>query len=260
MYTRFLLLALLAPAVSAETQSEGALHDEMQFEISTAYSRCAAFYENAVADSSFAIGLTSEDAGAMQTESMTRAVRHAADVEGDAEGRRVANEEFAKARNELAELAETDPDAFADAMQDYRRSCRMGIIDPFTFIKKTLAVGRWRQTEFRLPEGLDVEDLLTNAKPVERVPEIANCSPPAIGHLLSLDDLLVESGMICLQHQDGVCNSEREWMSYPQFVEKRYPENEMVGYTEKLSISFKGGKTLQKRTLIACLVVPEVST
>lgn len=260
MHTRFLYLALLAPVIPALAQSDDELYRETQLEVSRAYSQCAAFYDSAASDSSLVNGLSTEDASVMQNESMTRAVLHATDVEGDAEGRRVANAEFAMTRTELSVMADADPEAFRDAMSDYRRSCRMGVIDPSTFIRKTLAVGRWRTTKFRLPEGLTVEELLKNAKPVERVPEISNCSHPAIGHLLSLDDVLVESGMICPEHQDGVCDSEREWLSYAQFVEKRYPNNEMIGYTEKLSISFKGGKTLQERTLIACLVVPEVRT
>lgn len=260
MHTRFLSLALLAIVVPAQAQSDDGLYREMQLEVSRAYSACAAFYESAASNSSVVNGLTMEDAGAMQNESITRAVLHAADVEGDAEGRRLANADYAKIKTELSELADADPEAFADAMSEYRRSCRMGVIDPSTFIKKTLVVGRWRTTEFRLPEGLTIEELLKNATPVERVPEISDCSHPAIAHLLSLDDVLVESGMICPKHEDGVCDNEREWMSYAQFVEERYPNNEMIGYTAKLSIRFKGGKTLQERTLIACIVVPEVRT
>lgn len=260
MNRRILFLALITPSILAYAQSDDDLYRETQLEISLAYSQCAAFYNLAASDSSLVTGLSTEEAGAMEDEAMTRAMLHAADVEGGANGRHSVNENFIKTRSDLSELAATDPEAFAEAMSDYRRSCRMGVIDPSTFIRKTLTIGRWHSPTFRLPEGVTITELVKNAKSVERVPEIPVCSRPAVGHLLSLDDVLVEGGMICTKHNDGICDSERNWMSYAQYVEDLYPDNELLGYTEKLSISFKGGKTLQKRTLTACLVVPEVRT
>lgn len=260
MSTRFILIALLAPVVYADGLSEDELYHEMQIKVSTAYAQCAAFYEIAATGVYFAKGMTIDDATAMQSASLKRAVLHAQDVEGDVKGSRIANAEFVRNRTELFALSESDSEAFADAMNDYRRSCRMGVIDPSTFIDKTLAVGRWRTAELRLPEGLTVKDLLRDAKPVERSPKISECSRPAVGHLLNLDGALVESGMICPNHHDGVCDSEVQWLSYAQYVEKHYPDNELAGYTEKWSFRFKDGKSVREHTLIACLVVPEVGT
>lgn len=61
---------------------------------------------------------------------MLYAVVHATDVEEPSSARDFVDADFANAKTELKELVERDPDAYADSMADYRRRCRLAIIDP----------------------------------------------------------------------------------------------------------------------------------
>lgn len=102
--------------------------------------------------------------------------------------------------------------------------------------------------------------LLKNASPTSALKDISECSKLAIAHTLSFDGLLVEGGMVCKQHRDGVCESERLWVSYRQYIEEQYPDRALIGFSEKLSITFKNGKSQRVRTLVACLELPRLRT
>lgn len=247
MKIQFLCTALLTLSITANAKSDAELRHEMQLTVSKAFSECAAYFENV-------------DASDMQGEATARAVAHAADVEGTEKVRQIVEADFAEAKAELAELAERDPEAFEDAMADDRRRCRMAANDPTEFVEKTLRNKHSRITNFRLPDGLTAEKILQNAKPASGIKNRSQCTEPAIGHDVSLDDLLVEGGMVCLQHEGGVCESERSWMSFRQYIQRRYPDRPLAGYSEKLSVTFKNGKSQSVRTLVACLEVPRLST
>lgn len=260
MNTRILYIASLALSVSAHAKSDDQLRHDMQLTVSKAYSECRAYYEIVVTSPADSYNLTAEDARAMQNSANVRSLMHAANVDGIPKGRRIADSDFTKAKTELADLAESNPAAFEDSMAEYRKSCRMAVNDPRTFVDKTLRDSQPRKMRTTLPKNLTAEMILKNGKPTTGVKDISKCSEPAVAHTFSLDSMLVEGGMVCTQHQNGVCQSEHRWMSYRQFIEARYPDRTLNGYSEKLSITFEDGKQRNIRTITACLIVPELQT
>lgn len=242
----------------AETHDE--LRREMQRKVSDAYSECAAFYGMVAADRELTDQLTAEEAAAMKAEASMRAMAHAVDVEEASEALRRVSDTTVRAKAELIELAKGDVAAFTKSIDKSRKSCRMAVNDPSVFVDRLLRSERKKTRYLKLPPNLTYEMILKEGKPAAETMDMSKCTKPAVAHKLPLDDVLVESGMICAAHVNGVCDGERSWMSYRQFIEERYPDQELDGYTEKLSVTFKGGKTQQVRELIACVVAPEFRT
>lgn len=253
-------LAMSAVCAADDAPVQDEILHEMQLKISKAYSECVAFYEVASSETNHASRIDSADADAMKRKAQFRAAAHAADVKGVVDALQILNADLAQARNYLTELEDADVDAFEDEMKRFRTSCRLAVNDPPVFVERKLRDGSRNKRYIQLEPNLTLEKILREAKPVTRPMDISKCKEPAIAHTLSLDDLLVEGGMICTQTTNGDCDGERSWMSYAQYIESQYPHSELAGYSEKLRITFKGGKMQQVRTLTACVIGPRVST
>ena len=258
-----LLTALLAISTHAYAGPDDDRNRDMQRQVAEAYSQCAAYYEIAasVRDAIGSPGV--DDARAMKTESMTMAVGIATESEGKRKAKEFADAGFARAIEDMHTRIQEDPDAFREWAEDQRRDCRMAVNDPPTFVNRTLAarMGGQRNRRFiTVPKDLTVEKILKHGKPATEFPDITKCTAPGRDVTIELDDVLVEGGMVCSQHQAGACAGERLWMSYSQYIGSLYPNHEFNGYSQTYSLSFKNGESQEKRTLIACLVLPETST
>ena len=263
MTNRVLLMALFATSPLAFAESDADHQRDLQRQVADAYSQCAAYYEIAasVRDQIGSSGV--DDARAMKTESMTMAVGIATESEGKQKAKEFADAGFASAIEDMHKRIQDDPDAFRDWAEDQRRDCRMAINDPTTFVNRTLAArtgGQRNRRYITVPKDLTVEKILKHGKPATEFPDITKCTAPGRDVTVALDNVLVEGGMVCAQHQAGACAGERLWMSYRQYIESLYPHHEFNGYSQTYSLSFKNGERQEKRTLIACLVLPETST
>lgn len=253
-----LLMSTLCAADDARPADE--LLRDMQLRLGKAYSECIAYYEVVGSDADHATGIDSAVADEMKREAQFRAAAHVADVESAADALHVLNADLEHARRHLASLKDDDAVAYTEEMIRLRTRCRMAVNDPPVFVERTLRAAGRNNRYIQLDPDLTVEKILQQAKPATKPMDIFKCEKPAIAHTLPLDDLLVEGGMICKQHADGVCDGERSWLSYPQYIQSRYPDSEVTGYSEKVTITFKGGKTQQVRTLTACVAAPQFRT
>lgn len=253
-------LAMSAVCVANDEEVADEIRHQMQLKLSKAYSECVAYYEVAASDIDHANGIDSAVADEMKSEAQYRAAAHVADVEGAVAALKILNADLAQARTHLSELKEGDTDALADEMNRFRSSCRLAVNDPSVFVERTLRGDSRRKRYIQLDPDLTLDMILKQAKPVTKPMDISKCKKPAVAHRLALDDLLVDGAMICAQITDGACDSERSWMSYPQYIETQYPDSEIAGYSMNLRVTFKGGKTQQVRTLTACVIAPQMST
>jgi len=257
------LMALLVVSVCAHADSDDARWREMQLKVAKVYSQCGAYYEiaHSVLIATDSAGVA--DAQAMKAEAMIIAVEIATESEGAEKARALADVGFAAAIYDMHARIKNDPEDFQDWAAKQRRQCRMAVNDPPTFVKRTLAeyAGTRRTSPFiSVPKDLTVEKILKHGRPVTSFPDISKCVAPGRDVTITLDDVLVEGGMVCTEHQGSVCDREQAWMSNRQYIESLYPNREFNGYSQTYSLSFKNGERQEKRTLIACLVLPETST
>lgn len=249
-----------AVCVANDGEVSDQIHHEMQRKISKAYSECVAYYELAASGIDHADGIDSAVAEEMKSEAQFRAAAHVADVEGAVAALKILNADLQQARRHLSVLKGGDTDAFADEMNRFRTRCRLAVNDPPVFVERTLRGDSRRGRYIRLDPDLTLEMILKQAKPVTKPMDISKCKKPAVAHKLALEDMLVEGSMICTQITDGACDSERSWMSYPQYIETQYPDREIAGYSMNLRVTFKGGETQQVRTLTACVIASQLGT
>lgn len=256
------LLASMAITASAYAQPDDELAQQLQLKVSNAYSRCAAYYEISASVRDATNGVGTDDALVMKQESMTIAATLASVYAGTEKAGRIADEGFAKAIYDMHNHIQSDPESFREWAEKQRQSCRMAVNDPPTFVTAFLAVDAGQQRKrslFQLPKHLTVEDILKNGKPSTGTRQVSKCEGGKQVDI-PLDNVLIEGGMVCAQHQGDVCRSERSWMSYSQYIQSLYPSREFGGHVFTMSVSFIKGQRQDEQTLVACLLLPATST
>ena len=263
LINRLLCLATLAIFTASLAQSNDRSHEAMQREVAAAFGQCAAYYEisTSVLEATNSPGV--DDARSMKGESMAMAISLLTEFDGLRKAKKNVDREFADAIEAMHEQATNEPEAFKNWAQEYRKSCRMAVNDPETFAEQTLAgdsKARRRFPSVTLPKNLTVETIRKYGKPMTKPRNISACTAPARAFKISLDDALVESGMVCTRHHGDVCESERRWMSYKQYIAHLYPDYDLVRYSQTHTVTYKNAQRQDTRTLLACLIVPEMST
>ena len=190
------------------------------------------------------------------------AVALATEYGGEENAGIMADNAYAKAIRDMHTQITSDPEAFREWAENQRKSCRMAVNDPPTFVEAFLAVhtGQKRTRSFlQLPRNLTVEDILKYGKPTTRTRPKSKCDDGRDINI-PLENVLVDSGMVCAKRQGNVCRNERSWMSYSQYIQSLYPAREFDGHVFTQSVTYRKGQREDKQTLVACLLLPETST
>ena len=256
------LLALMAMSASAHSQPDDQLRQELQLKVADAYSGCAAYYEISASARAATNGVGADEAREMKEETLAMAVALATEYEGEEQAGIVADAGYANAIRDMHHQITSDPEAFREWAENQRKSCRMAVNDPPTFVEAFLRVhaGKKRtRSFFTFPKNLTVQDILKNGKRSTGTRQVSKCDDGKDVNI-PLDTVLVDGRMVCAEQQGDVCRSERSWMSYSQYIQSLYPGREFDGHVFTQSVTYKKGVREDKQTLVACLLLPETST
>lgn len=256
MKSTLLLMICVAIPIAATAIPDEELKQEMMLKVSQQYSQCAAYYEIAASVLQTTGTAGARDALKMKRDSLTYAISMSTESQAEKSAEEISDKDYADAIEEMHDLAKIDTAKFNSLLSNYRQNCRKAINDPSSFIESALSGYRNDKTtsvKIPAPGRIPTDAIIRYGKPTTMVSNPQRCLPPDEIVTISLNTVLVEGDMICTAHTDGACDSERLWLSYPQYIEQLHPARPAQTFSKRSSVAYKNGEMEKNNEIVACL-------